>query len=259
MSSVTWGMLPKNQEDSETIEQAIARIVEEHNENNEAHLAEGQSLQSHKAAEIIDHLVRSVKLDNLERNIFNRTIIAGSFQSLDGFETAYSDIEFSLSGVWIRGSSALNSLTYLATLHTQDIDINWGKNPVLDLSLSFHLGDNQDIYFGIGDVGLADSGPFCGFKINNNVLSACLWDENGENEESYAISGITLTQFNNYHIEFISGYGAKFYINDVLKVELFYTIINPGLGRHFILYMYNRTEGEYLSALIKPFSYSESV
>jgi hypothetical protein len=258
MPATTWGMLPKNQEDPETIEEAIARIVGEHNEDNEAHLAEGQSLQSHKAAEIIDHLIHSVKLNNLERNLFNKTIIASSFQSLDGFDVVSAETQFSLAGLWINTSTALDNLAYCASNETEGLNIDWEKNPVLDLALSFRLGTNHDIFFGLGDHILTSDGPFCGFKIINGTLSACVWDEDGANDEEEEISGITLTDFNKYHIEFISGEGAKFYINDELKAELNYTEINPSLGRHFYLVMYNRTAGQHLEAIIKPFSYSEN-
>lgn len=257
MSAITWGMLPKNQEDPETIEEAIDRKIGEHNANAEAHLAEGQSLQSHKAAEIIDHLIHSVQLDNLARNLFNKIVIASSFQSLDGFSLLSAETEFGLSGAWINTSTALNNLAYLATNSVEGLNINWSKNPILDCALKFNLGTNHDIYFGLGDETLSDSGPFCGFKINNGVLSAAVWDYEGNNEVSEVIPGITLTDFNNYHIEFKHGIGVNFYINDELVAELSYTISNPNLGRHFLLELYNRTEGQHLEAFIKPFSYSE--
>lgn len=63
MPAQTWGQLAKSQDDDETIEEAIARLIAEHNEDEESHLAEGQSLQSHKAAEIIDHLAGSIVAD----------------------------------------------------------------------------------------------------------------------------------------------------------------------------------------------------
>jgi len=66
MAQLTWGMLEKSMFDPEKIEEAIARIVNEHNENEEAHLAEGQSLQSHKASEIIDHAVNSIVADKIK-------------------------------------------------------------------------------------------------------------------------------------------------------------------------------------------------
>jgi len=62
---ITWGQLPKSQIDPEKIEEAIARMIKEHNEDESAHLGPGQSLQSHKASEIIDHAVKSILAEKL--------------------------------------------------------------------------------------------------------------------------------------------------------------------------------------------------
>ena len=66
MPTETWGMLAKSAVDDETIEEAIARLILAHNEDETAHLDTGQSLQSHKAAAIIDHLALSIIEDKLE-------------------------------------------------------------------------------------------------------------------------------------------------------------------------------------------------
>jgi hypothetical protein len=59
---ITWGQLAKSQTDPEKIEEAIQRLINEHNADPEAHLVEGGSLKSHKMAEIIDHLVEVLLL-----------------------------------------------------------------------------------------------------------------------------------------------------------------------------------------------------
>jgi len=62
---ITWGELAKSQIDPEKIEEAIKRLIAEHNADPEAHLCAGGSLQSHKAAEIIDHLAASIIADKI--------------------------------------------------------------------------------------------------------------------------------------------------------------------------------------------------
>lgn len=61
----TWGQLRKSQVDNEMIEGAISRMVDEHNNEPSAHLEEGQSLKSHRASEIIDHVARSIVNDKI--------------------------------------------------------------------------------------------------------------------------------------------------------------------------------------------------
>jgi hypothetical protein len=65
MSTETWANMPKSQDDDETIEEAIARIVAEHNADETAHLGVGQSLQSHAASDVIDHLAKSIISDKI--------------------------------------------------------------------------------------------------------------------------------------------------------------------------------------------------
>jgi len=123
MSVETWGLMPKSQDDDETIEEAIARLISEHNENEDAHLGEGQSLNSHKASEIIDHLARSIIQDKIAENqIVARLFKFGDdwtfylLQSLDSFEkvTEGSGGSIVMNGagsVTLTAGSAVNNIT----------------------------------------------------------------------------------------------------------------------------------------------------
>lgn len=92
MAIPTWGTLKKSQVDNETIESAIARLIQAHDDDETAHLETGQSLQSHKASEIIDHLAGSIiedKLGNLQitPKKLNQNIIynAPALESIDAY------------------------------------------------------------------------------------------------------------------------------------------------------------------------------
>jgi hypothetical protein len=65
---ITWGQLAKSQTDPEKIEEAIQRLINEHNADPEAHLVEGGSLKSHKMAEVIDHIARSILAEKLHQS-----------------------------------------------------------------------------------------------------------------------------------------------------------------------------------------------
>ena len=87
-----WGLLAKSLTDNETIEEAIARIVAQHNDDPESHLGSGQSLLSHKASEIIDHLASSIVEDKIQNKaigidklLWDKLIVESNFQSIDGF------------------------------------------------------------------------------------------------------------------------------------------------------------------------------
>lgn len=254
MSIPVWGMLAKSQTDPETIEEAIARLISAHEVDPESHIGAGKSLENHKSATTIDHPVLSVAPNKLERNFFNKMVIATSLQSLDAFTIQSAETELNLGGVWLNTSDVLNNQAYLADGNTMGLELEFNNDPILDCQLKFYTGTNHDIYFGLGDQALTSDGPFIGFKINNGVLSASVWDENGENESTSVISGITVTDFNKYRIEYVHGVGAYFYVNDILEATLLNTTPDGKNGRYFLLEMYNRTAGDHLEAWVKPFS-----
>lgn len=82
MTLPLWGELQKSLDDSETIEQAIARLVAEHEADPEAHLGEGESLSEHKHEDTIDHPQGSVLADKWTHTEFD---VATSFENLSPF------------------------------------------------------------------------------------------------------------------------------------------------------------------------------
>lgn len=85
MSIETWGLMPKSQIDNETIEEAIHRIVAEHEHDPTSHMGENEAIEAHRKSEIIDHLAGSVLSDKFSNQDFN---IDFTFQSLDGLGTS---------------------------------------------------------------------------------------------------------------------------------------------------------------------------
>lgn len=92
MATPNWGLLTKSVVDDETIEEAIQRIVQEHDDDETAHLDTGQALQSHKASEIIDHAAASIIDDKLalrtakfDKLAFDRSSLFFNWASVDGW------------------------------------------------------------------------------------------------------------------------------------------------------------------------------
>jgi hypothetical protein len=65
-TTVVWGNLYKSQISAEKIEEAILRMIQDHEDDPDAHLEEGESLYSHKASEIIDHIIQSIVSDKIK-------------------------------------------------------------------------------------------------------------------------------------------------------------------------------------------------
>lgn len=77
-----WNSLPKSQSDPETIEQAIARIVGEHDTDPDAHLGATGSLTAHRTNGVLDHLAGSIPADKFSAA---EVIIRDQFLTLDSW------------------------------------------------------------------------------------------------------------------------------------------------------------------------------
>ena len=82
MADPVWGLLPKSQTDAETIEEAIAQLIAEHETDSGAHTGSGESLETHKAQDIIDHKAGSVLAD---KDTMTEFVIKDDFRNLDGW------------------------------------------------------------------------------------------------------------------------------------------------------------------------------
>ncbi len=223
MDNPTWGMLSKSQEDPETIEQAIARIVQEHNNDETAHLATGQSLESHKASEIIDHLAKSIVSDKLEdwinikaQGSFARSDFHWStiFESIDGYDVSDTDyVTVGYTGVRLQTSTTTNNKHFLQ----RQIYFN----PVIDWSMSIRVSigvqpvdvTNQNIWLGVGDCTGSLPNPtirHIGFKIINGDIWATVGNGSVETKENL----MSINSMGKYLLTFdYNGVDVKFYIN----------------------------------------------
>ena len=115
--TVNWENLGKNALDPTTISEAIDAKITNHNDDPEAHLGEDQALESHRAAEIIDHLAESVVNDKIASLARAYTAIVDPSSESD-FDTLEAAVDYvnSLGGGNIllkEGTHYLDSDIYM--------------------------------------------------------------------------------------------------------------------------------------------------
>jgi hypothetical protein len=187
-----WGMLAKSAVDDETIEEAIARIVAEHNDDETAHLETGQSLQSHKASEIIDHLAGSVLLDKLARKI---TIIT-NFESLDGWGRSHGGSGFqqvNFPGCLLGSNNTPDSWSQIIAAGDTDMVADFSKNIYYKSTIWLLNVAVQTYRFGIGSIFAGDGVSGIYFKISGGNLYACYLDDEVEHDSASLGSAPTYT------------------------------------------------------------------
>lgn len=97
-----WGALPRAVNDPTVIDEAIATAITAHNDDPDAHLDEDQALQSHRAAEIIDHAAESVVNDKIVADARAYTAIVDPTTEYD-----YATIESALAYVVSKGGGTI--------------------------------------------------------------------------------------------------------------------------------------------------------
>lgn len=228
MSLPVWGNLQKSQVDPEKIEEAIARLIQAHEDDPTAHVMAGESLESHRAAAIIDHVVASIIADKIkDGEIAQRKLrddsyfIFTAFESLDGWE---KDID--AGGAAVAGLLATSLYTGNVANKTAQIRafsfsgsgvVNFGKNPFFQTSLKFNSDTTQEAHFGSGDYdpGVEESKWF-GFDIVDGTLYAASIEAGVRGRTE--ITGIDFTAVHVYRADYNSAENEIYYFVDgVLK------------------------------------------
>lgn len=212
----TWGDLPKSQIDNSTVDEEIDALIQAHKDDPDSHLEAGQSLQSHKASEIIDHIARSVVRDKL---CFDRFQIDEHFSSIDAWESSAGVALDTLAQCSLTTLAVTNNIQYLYALPADSMQdgAKPQNNPVWQARIKCENSTAQEIYFGQFDLDVPSG---VGFKIVNASLYAFYIDNAGA-EHLTAIAGITVNgEWHNYRYNITAGYNILFYVDDILKVTL---------------------------------------
>ena len=161
MSISVWGLLEKSQTDPETIEEAIARLILEHNADEESHLGSGESLESHKASVIIDHVVDSVIADKIKNGEvivpklgFDRFFVMPELESADAWNktnvgTGAAITCSSIGVLRLAGGNAVGNKTIIYVRSVEEYVAD-DLDPSLSVRLIDTSSDAQDIGIAIG-------------------------------------------------------------------------------------------------------------
>lgn len=111
-----WGDLPKSQVDNSTVDDEIDALIQAHLDDPDAHLEVGQSLQSHKASEIIDHLASSIIEDKIatgeisSRCLTSDQIIGKDFRTAEDVGLEVDGVKFDDTGIemWQAGEKKVD-------------------------------------------------------------------------------------------------------------------------------------------------------
>jgi hypothetical protein len=224
-----WGLLPKSQISAETIEEAIARLILEHEEDETSHLGVGESLQSHKVSEIIDHAISSIVADKmgagsvqvraLDIIYVNSTPMQmeGCYRGVTGSATITdpaTDI-----GIFIQTGTTIDSVANLFAEGMYEKNQTWDKERIWKAAMWLGTLSAQIFRFGIGYMaGDSVHARHVGFLLLNGALYGTVG--NGTVETLLRLTDPAGTNTYYYKIHFLPGESAEFFIDGVSKGKI---------------------------------------
>lgn len=221
MAVLNWGDLTKSQEDPETIEEAIARVIEEHNEDEESHLSAGQSLEAHKSADVIDHPPGSIVAD---KKSYIEVKYESNFDSIDSFAKG-GDVssEFNAALLYIEQGGTLESYLFGASAISTGIDLSATEWLFQEVGFLDKTTEKFELALGVtGNSFTPGSVEHVGayFHLDGNNLYAKINPPVGDTvSEDLGVFDLTNPHIFRIHNNLESGF-VEFYVDGVLVASL---------------------------------------
>lgn len=170
MTITTWGLLSKSQEDAETIEEAITRIVAEHEEDPEAHTGEGESLAAHRENEILDHKAGSTVGDKLSMTEYIHTpnLRDSVFWATQQNNDLYDDGNPPMVAVGVDGNNQY--CRRIGTFNGFTAYFDYDVSMLVQFNISIQEHDEYFAYLGFLYYNGTDFLAGFGFEIDDDVL-----------------------------------------------------------------------------------------
>ena len=216
MVNPVWGQLNKDFDNPQKIEQRIAEMIEAHESDPEAHLGVGESLETHRANEVIDHLAFSVLDDKLA---LDENKIEVLFNSLSGITKTGGVEQDGINTIFLYSQNSSSPQNLFASVGemTKMSELSFSRFPRFMTSLMVTQTTQQTGYILAGET---DEGNGFGFKIENGELLGLFFNKNNQEQK---IKLLDLVAWTNYKVEARADYTngkIDFFVDNVLKNSL---------------------------------------
>jgi len=230
MGLFTWSSLPKDQDNNQTISEAITEAISAHESDPTAHLGSGESIEQHKINEVIDHPAFSVLDDKIA---YDRNIVDLEFNSLTPFSVS-TGVEINGVNTWYFNSpNSSNSRHLYGSMGdmAQGAEFDFIRNPRLITSIMVSSVTSQTGYILVGET---DDGHGFGFKIVNDKLYGVYFKEDYSEQD---LEILTMSAYTTYKLEARVLYPNTilFFVNNVQVGSFSSAVLN--FSMNFILSM----------------------
>lgn len=224
MSLPLWGQLQKSQDDSETIEEAIVRLIGEHEADPTAHLGEGESLSEHKQDSTIDHPAGSVLAD---KKTMTEMSIDHDFSDISFWgQTGQIDTDnWPSVGLYVEWGEVNTSRMYM-TPQIPSPFLSYSHDMVFQSIVQLNVtGSNVHAWWGMGLVDDTPGDGF-GFVVQSGVLKAVIA---AASSATYSAAlDVDLDAGHIYRAQLLPSEGvARFYVDGEEVAELAIPVSSP--------------------------------
>lgn len=228
MADPAWGMLQKSMDDDETIEEAISRLITAHEGDPEAHLGAGESLETHRQNDIIDHPAGSIMPDKVGANvgIDGLTALNGyTLEVYDGTTGSFADLH------WTTNLSAQTAYDAFIKVYFSAMYLDY--DDFLDLSFYLSIMGSSTVNGTLQLTLDSDIGDYQGFAIRKSGNSYYLdaLGGGGSPIDSVLLTSGSWTKARLRFVYDVVAQKAYAYLNGVLKMTVDGADIDEGIGR----------------------------
>lgn len=217
MAEPVWGLLSKAQDNPQTIDEAIAAAIVAHEADPEAHLGDGEALETHRANETIDHPAGSVLTDKSTKTEF---VFNESFAVVDhlGVVGEVNLDTYPQLTIYVEHGAVEYSSIFMPVEVVEDW-ISFGHDWMIQMALRVsNLTSNLKYWWG-EDFNNKISAFGIGFIVESGQLKAT--ERTDGTRQSVNIDDVDVEAGHIYRVQFsLADEKLYYYIDGVLVAEL---------------------------------------
>lgn len=259
MTEVVWENLAKTVTDKTKISEEIDADLVTHNEDPSAHKQTGEAIDTHRVAEILDHLDKSVTVGKLD---FDKLLFTPTFESLDGWLQGTvgtgAAILIRVGACRLTTGNAVGNITKVFIEGLMG-SVGFDDDPWFQASIDFSTSPEfQDVAVGVGSSNPWAPTDFFGFRWSKVDSKMYAYHFDNGVETKTQIVGFDTGIINTLRAEMTgNGTVVKFYVNGILKVTHTGASIGMDSDNYFCFANRCQSVGNNLEAYIRNIVFSK--
>jgi len=211
-----WGLMPKSQDDSQKITEAIAEAIAVHNADPDAHSAVGQAIDIHRKNDVLDHPANSVVADKYAPYLSGSLLFHEDGRGASGWiinkTGADNEVNPQVFGTILHGENNTGTRAD-AVISLPGYNITWGtEEAYLEFFACWSQSESIDSWVSMGYGNIYTSEAGAGFRYKASTQHLYAFHKVGSNFYDIDLGSVPEDEFHKYKVELKDGI-FNFYID----------------------------------------------